>query len=163
MKDMRPGYKIEVKGVQDLDRFSDLFLYHLKNAGKSAGDRAVVVGLSGNLGAGKTTFSQLVAKRLGIDEVVTSPTFVIQKTYQTTDPDFTDFVHIDGYRLEGGEELLTLNFKATVNQGKRLVFIEWPEKVMSALPAGTYFLSFTFVDEDTRMIEYKESISTDFV
>ena len=63
-------------------------------------NEALVVGLYGNLGAGKTAFTQAVARELGIQEIVTSPTFVIEKIYPTSHPHFARLIHIDAYRLE---------------------------------------------------------------
>src|ERR1700739_2778621 len=74
-------------------------------------DRATVVTLSGDLGAGKTTFVQAAANALGIEENVTSPTFVIEKIYQLPKKSdvrhrfFKRLVHVDAYRLEGPAEL----------------------------------------------------------
>lgn len=117
--------------------------------------KAVVVGLSGDLGAGKTAFSQCVARLLGVEEQVTSPTFVIEKIYKTKDAGkFETFVHIDAYRLDEGKELQTLGFADVVNYKNNLVFIEWPEKVKEALPAETMFISFTTIDENTRELAY---------
>jgi tRNA threonylcarbamoyladenosine biosynthesis protein TsaE len=66
----------------------------------ASSDEALVVGLYGNLGAGKTSFTQAVARELGVIDIVNSPTFVIEKIYETKHPDFKRLVHIDAYRLE---------------------------------------------------------------
>jgi tRNA threonylcarbamoyl adenosine modification protein YjeE len=94
-------------------------------------DEAIVVGLSGHLGAGKTAFVKCVAQELGIKEVVTSPTFVIMKLYKVgTKSDFVQqLVHIDAYRLEKQTDLLALEFEHVVSDPKNLVLIEWPENV----------------------------------
>jgi tRNA threonylcarbamoyladenosine biosynthesis protein TsaE len=94
-------------------------------------DSAFVVGLSGHLGAGKTAFVKLVATELGIDEIVTSPTFVIMKIYEGGKKGvaFKRLVHIDAYRLERREELDGLGFEHVVADKNSLVMIEWPENV----------------------------------
>lgn len=92
-------------------------------------NEAVVVGLSGHLGSGKTTFTQFVAKALGVDETVTSPTFVIMKAYETDNDHFHRLVHIDAYRLERPEELEALNFEKLIAEPHSLILIEWPENV----------------------------------
>lgn len=117
-------------------------------------DKAVVVGLSGDLGSGKTTFSQSVANILGVTETVTSPTFVIEKVYHTKDTVFPQFVHIDAYRLDTSRELEVLGFKDLLSKRGTLVFIEWPEKVADILPLDIYMLNFKFIDENTRTISY---------
>ncbi|MES3006113.1 MAG: tRNA (adenosine(37)-N6)-threonylcarbamoyltransferase complex ATPase subunit type 1 TsaE [Patescibacteria group bacterium] len=117
-------------------------------------DKATVVGLSGDLGSGKTAFSQAMANILGVTETVTSPTFIIEKLYHTKDTVFPQFVHIDAYRLDEARELEVLGFKDLLQQRGTLVFIEWPERVKEVLPLDTYMINFKFIDEDTRMISY---------
>lgn len=128
------------------------FLVFLKS--KKANATATIVGLSGDLGSGKTAFSKAVAKILGVGESVTSPTFVIEKIYQTTDPIFKQFIHIDTYRLESGAELNVLDFERISEDSENLIFIEWPERVVDILPEHMFTISFTFIDEDTRLISY---------
>src|SRR3989344_5756853 len=107
-----------------------------KEAGKLAnklvplGSKATVIGLYGNLGSGKTTFVQGLARALGISEIVTSPTFVIEKIYKLpTDSQFDHLIHIDCYRLEKESELEVLGFNNILNNPRNLIVIEWPEKV----------------------------------
>ena len=95
---------------------------------------ATLVTLSGDLGAGKTAFTKAAARALGIEEMVTSPTFVLEKIYQLTDQSFKQLIHIDAYRLESGAELAPLGFDELMKDSGNLVFLEWPEKVEDALP-----------------------------
>jgi tRNA threonylcarbamoyl adenosine modification protein YjeE len=94
---------------------------------------AFVVGLSGHLGAGKTSFTKLLAKELSIAETVTSPTFVIMKIYEIpTDAagasgTFKRLVHIDAYRLERRSELEGIDFERIASDPGNLVIVEWPE------------------------------------
>ncbi len=92
-------------------------------------DSAIVVGLSGHLGAGKTAFTKLVAQELGNTETITSPTFVIMKIYETKNEIFPRLIHIDAYRLERQEELEALRWEALVADRNNLIMIEWPENV----------------------------------
>jgi tRNA threonylcarbamoyladenosine biosynthesis protein TsaE len=96
---------------------------------KPESQKAVLVGLSGHLGAGKTAFTKAVAKELGIDEEVTSPTFVIMKIYKTTHSRWKQLIHIDAYRLESREEMNVLRLEEVKKDPTNLVMIEWPEKV----------------------------------
>ena len=114
---------------------------------------ALVVGLYGDLGSGKTTFTQAVAKHLGIKNNITSPTFVIEKIYKTKNSPFENLAHIDAYRLESPEELLVLSWKETVSNPKNLVLIEWPERVASLLPENHAKILFRFISENEREIE----------
>ncbi len=141
--------ELHIKNIDELKSFVSTYLSNLKEQ-----KGTTVIGLSGDLGSGKTTFSQTVAKLLGINEVVTSPTFIIQKTYKTTDDVFFNFVHIDAYRLDEAQELLTLGFDSLLKQPNTLVFIEWPEKVSEVLPEDTKYIYFTFINEQERLIRY---------
>lgn len=120
---------------------------------KEAGENAHVVGLRGDLGAGKTTFVQHVARALGVKESVTSPTFVVAQAYETTHPVFTRLVHMDAYRLEG-EEKDTIGFSEYFKDPHTLLLVEWPEKLPSSIifPADAPILKFSVVDEKTRRI-----------
>jgi tRNA threonylcarbamoyladenosine biosynthesis protein TsaE len=116
-------------------------------------DRATVVGLSGELGAGKTTFTQALATKLGVSSEVVSPTFVIMKRYPTKHPLFSTLIHIDAYRLENAEELAHLGFETWCNTPKTLIVIEWPERVSAVLPAHTT-VEFSVVSGDTRIVRW---------
>lgn len=98
---------------------------------------ATLVTLSGELGAGKTAFVKAVARALGVEEVVTSPTFVLEKIYKLGHPmsKFKNLVHIDAYRLSSGSELAVLGFNELMRDAGNLILLEWPEKVADALPA----------------------------
>jgi tRNA threonylcarbamoyladenosine biosynthesis protein TsaE len=119
---------------------------------------ATIVGLNGNLGSGKTAFTQAVARELGVEEQITSPTFVIQKSYVIMNPTysarFDRLVHIDAYRLEEANELEVIGFSKLANDPRNLVLIEWPERVAALLPADTRMIHFKFIDEATRSIEW---------
>jgi tRNA threonylcarbamoyladenosine biosynthesis protein TsaE len=114
---------------------------------------ALVVGLQGDLGSGKTTFVQFVAKNLGIKEIITSPTFVILKNYTLNANPYNLLVHIDGYRLESGMEIEKLGWQEIIKNPKNLVLIEWPERVAEVLPKDIWTINFKFVDENIREIE----------
>jgi tRNA threonylcarbamoyladenosine biosynthesis protein TsaE len=120
-------------------------------------EHAFVVGLRGNLGAGKTTLVQAIARALGVKEGVTSPTFVIAQTYKTTHPVFTQLVHMDAYRLEG-EEKDTIGFTAYTRDPNNIIFVEWPECLPrdARVPANATILEFETLDEATRRIQVHE-------
>jgi tRNA threonylcarbamoyladenosine biosynthesis protein TsaE len=117
-------------------------------------DKALVVGLYGDLGSGKTTFTQSVAKIFGIEEDITSPTFVIEKIYDIKHAKFTNLVHIDAYRLESAKELAVLDWERTVGDPKNIIFIEWPEKVLKILPENHAKIYFKFITDSEREIEF---------
>lgn len=117
-------------------------------------NEAIVVGLYGNLGAGKTAFTQAVARELGIIEPTTSPTFVIEKLYETKNQIFKRLIHIDAYRLESGRELQTLDFESLVENSNNLILIEWPENVKEILPENHIKIYCEFIDETTRKFSF---------
>lgn len=117
------------------------------------GEHAYIVGLKGELGAGKTTFVQAVAHKLGVEESVTSPTFVIAQSYNTQHPVFTTLVHIDAYRL-AEENKDTIGFVDIQNDPHALVLVEWPEHLPGGMPKHTNYLSFETVNETTRKITH---------
>lgn len=120
-------------------------------------DDALVVGLSGHLGAGKTAFVKTVAGALGIKEAVTSPTFVLMKIYEIGSNNqrpiincripWKRLVHIDAYRLEKAEELEALGWEELVADKNNLIMVEWPENIKSALPEDGVLMKFENVSE----------------
>lgn len=142
--------KIVSNSLEQTKKFALEFLDRLSNV-KHKG--AVVVGLCGNLGAGKTAFVQCVAEILGVTENVTSPTFVIIKSYNILSPKpYNLLVHIDAYRLKNGDELRKLQFEQLLTDPKNLILIEWADLVAEILPENHIKLEFEFVNEKTRTI-----------
>ncbi|HEU0080798.1 MAG TPA: tRNA (adenosine(37)-N6)-threonylcarbamoyltransferase complex ATPase subunit type 1 TsaE [Candidatus Paceibacterota bacterium] len=125
-----------------------------KSLEPAAGGGATVVALSGDLGAGKTTFAKAFAAALGLrPEDVTSPTFVIEKRFDIGDhAHFRRFIHIDAYRLEKAGEVMRLGWAETVADPANLVLIEWPENIGDALPADAVRVNFAYVSEEAREI-----------
>lgn len=114
--------------------------------------KGVFVSLAGNLGAGKTTFTQQLALRLGVKDTVNSPTFVIQKKYETNDQVIKNLVHVDTYRLEQEEEVRVLGLEALHKTPHTVILLEWPEKV-PVLAGGTDIkLVFEVDTENSRKI-----------
>ena len=140
---------ITTHSVEETQQFAREFLLSLS----PQESEATIVGLYGNLGAGKTTFTQSVARELGITQPITSPTFVIEKIYEINHKSFARLVHIDAYRLEGERELQNLNFEELVSNKNNLIFIEWPENVKDILPTNHIKLFCEFVDENSRKFE----------
>lgn len=113
---------------------------------------ATVVALSGELGAGKTTLTQAIARELGISERLVSPTFVIMKLYPIATGQWKQLVHIDAYRLNSTEELLKLGWDALIADSANLILIEWPEKVPEAIPQGSVRVNISHEGDDSRAI-----------
>lgn len=119
---------------------------------------ATVIGLEGDLGAGKTTFVQQMANLLGIKGAVTSPTFTLIHVYKLPQSfkGRTHLIHIDCYRFEKGQELVDLGWAEMANDTKNLIFIEWPERVKEILPPDMELIKFKFIDEQTREIKIED-------
>jgi len=116
---------------------------------------ATFVTLSGELGAGKTAFTKAVARALGVEETVTSPTFVLEKIYLLADEQpFKRLIHIDAYRLEKGADLAPLGFDELMQDTDNLILIEWPEKVADALPTPAVKISLVPHPDGSRTIAY---------
>ena len=141
--------KYKTHSLEETQKIADDFVSTLR----SLSDKAVVVGLYGNLGAGKTAFSKCVAKTLGVDDTVTSPTFVIEKIYELKDKKFTHLIHIDAYRLEKSSELLHLGWEEIITDSKNLILIEWPENVADIMPKHVKIFLKPLKNEDSREIE----------
>lgn len=118
---------------------------------------AAVLALQGDLGAGKTTFVQGFAKALGVQEKVTSPTFILMRHFELSDANFKDFYHIDCYRLNTLEEILDLGFEDLIKNPMNIVAIEWSEKISNTLPKkGVLTIKFKHLKENNRELCYDD-------
>ena len=116
-------------------------------------DSATVVCLYGDLGAGKTTFVKAAARTLGVQEIVTSPTFVIEKMYDIDHGGFKKLFHIDAYRLKEGSELLAIGWNDIISHPEHIIFIEWPKYVADVHTKERHNITFTFIDDQTRTVD----------
>ena len=114
-----------------------------------AGD---VVLLEGELGAGKSELARGVAKGLGVQETVTSPSFTILNVYESGR---VPLYHFDWYRLENEEELYELGMDEDLG-GDGLALVEWPGRCPEAVPVDCLLIRITAEGENTRWIEAEE-------
>lgn len=112
---------------------------------------ATVLGLYGDLGAGKTSFTQGLAQALGVSDTVVSPTFVIEKIYTLENQKFSHLIHIDAYRIEKVEEMLHLGWKEIIANKENLIIVEWPELIDSIMPPHIT-IRLTHVSENEREV-----------
>lgn len=108
-----------------------------------------ILALYGDLGGGKTTFVQGLAKGLGIKKRIISPTFVIIRSYKVG---FKNFYHIDLYRVEDKKDLESLGIMEIINNPENIVVIEWAEKLEKFLPKKRINIYFTYEGEEKRKI-----------
>jgi len=108
--------------------------------------RADVIGLTGDLGAGKTTLVQGIVRGWGSSDLVTSPTFVLVNHYRL--PDGTVLSHLDAYRLKNALEAEDLDLEAMLSEGPLLV--EWADQIMEALPGEHLLIHMEWLTEELR-------------
>ena len=125
-----------VKTLEQTKQLAEQFAGSLK-----VGD---VVLLSGDLGAGKTTFTQFVFKYLGVQGVVNSPTFSVLKTYNANGLVLN---HFDAYRINTGEAI-ECGFDEVISGGEGICFIEWSENIKELLPVQCIRINITLQGED---------------
>jgi tRNA threonylcarbamoyladenosine biosynthesis protein TsaE len=116
-------------------------------------EKAFILALEGDLGAGKTTFIQGLAEGLGVKENVLSPTFVILKEFSLSLENYRHLYHIDVYRLKNSEELLELGIEDLINNPENIIVIEWADKVRDILPSDVSWLRFKNEGEENRNIK----------
>ncbi len=115
--------------------------------------RARILALSGDLGAGKTTFTQGFIKALGVKHHVTSPTFLIVRRYNIPNYEFSktqnlktktylNVYHFDLYRIHSIAEMAQLHFKKIINDPQNIVLIEWPERIGKSIPKSAQWIYF---------------------
>jgi len=173
---------IKSKNLKEFKSIAKKFIDTIIKYGPKKSE-ATIVGLYGDLGAGKTTFTQEVAKALGIKERIISPTFIIIKAFKIpssnfkfpTRPNgsrpteqlqsfgraagrisnFQKLIHVDAYRLKDEKELEKLGWKDLISNPKNLIFIEWPENVIKALPKKHHKVSISHIKEGHRKFKIK--------
>ena len=140
----------EVNSVEETWKLAKKLAAELK-----AGD---IVCLEGDLGAGKTTFTQGLAAALGVPGRVTSPTFCIVQEHrsETESSSAKHFlVHMDLYRLHGEDDVIAIGWEDYLAEGAILV-VEWPERAGPLIPATARHVVFTHLDgEECRRIEFR--------
>ncbi len=117
-----------------------------------------VITLTGDLGAGKTTFTKGVAEYLGVTKEIVSPTFAIMNVYETTHPTIKRLVHIDTYRLKSLDELLGIGIEDFVGAPDTLSVIEWPELAAPFLQTkNVTAVTFTHQPDGGRLISVHQT------
>jgi tRNA threonylcarbamoyladenosine biosynthesis protein TsaE len=110
------------------------------------------VALYGDLGSGKTTFIQGLAKGLGVTRRIISPTFIIARHYKINNG---SFYHIDLYRTESKHDLLGIGLDQIIEDKNNIVALEWAEKMGELLPKKRIEIRFQYLSENKRQIIIK--------
>ncbi len=117
-----------------------------------------VLALHGDLGSGKTTFMQGLAKGLGIKRNIISPTFIIMRTYEigmeNHESRITNLYHVDLYRIESERDVEGLGLLELLGEKENIVAIEWPEKIENLLPKDRIDIYFEYLVDDKRSITF---------
>ena len=109
-----------------------------------------VICLDGELGVGKTLFVRALARTLGVESDVTSPTFNLMNIYEAACP----IVHFDLYRLTSEEELEDIGFYEYAEATEGIVLIEWAEKFPDAMPADHLSVRIEALNDEERQFTF---------
>ncbi len=133
---------------QETQKFAENFAKSLKGG--------EVLCLYGDLGYGKTTFIQGLAKGLGITSKIISPTFIIMRSYRVRSKNqeagIRKFYHVDLYRINSEQEIFDIGLLDLVNDSGNIVAIEWSEKMGNLLTQKRIDIKLEYLDEDKRKI-----------
>ena len=128
---------IEIQSLDELDRVAEVVVESL--------DGRTVVAFDAPMGAGKTTLISRIARYLGSEDDVTSPTFAIVNQYEGR----RTIYHFDMYRIERVEEALDFGSEEYLSSGE-LCLVEWPEKIEALLPDDTMVVRIEILSDSTR-------------
>ena len=134
---------IVIKDIGHIREAAREFIEHI-------GDRRVFA-FYGKMGAGKTTFVKAICEELGVDDVITSPTFAIINEYTSTKDD--TIYHFDFYRIKKLEEVYDMGYEDYFYSGA-LCFIEWPELIEEILPDDAVRVSITEQEDGSRIVTF---------
>lgn len=133
--------------IKSLDTIADAASEFIKQMGDNT-----VFAFHGEMGAGKTTFIKAICEKLGVDDVINSPTFAIVNEYRSDSGEL--IYHFDFYRINKEEEAFDFGYEDYFFSGS-LCFIEWPERIESLLPHDTVHVTVKEVEDGSRVVEIK--------
>lgn len=110
----------------------------------------LVIGLNGDLGAGKTVFTKGIGKYLGVKKVINSPTFTIMKIYDTNNETISNLYHLDVYRLDNAEADFELEEYFYLDG---LTIIEWSKIIYDILPNDMWNIEINILGENERLVK----------
>ncbi len=113
----------------------------------------LVFSLEGEIGSGKTTFIQGLAKGFGVKEKIKSPTFLIMQRYRAAGG--KNFFHFDFYRVSWEKDLAFVKFKEILKSSQSIVAIEWAKRLRRSLPSERIDITFEVLDLNLRKIKVK--------
>jgi tRNA threonylcarbamoyladenosine biosynthesis protein TsaE len=132
--------------IQDIDHIREAAREFIKHIGQRR-----VFAFYGKMGAGKTTFVKAICEELGVEDVITSPTFAIINEYGL--PDGDSLYHFDFYRIKKLEEVYDMGYEDYFYSGS-LCFIEWPELIEDVLPDDAVRVSIKEQADGSRQVVF---------
>ncbi len=113
-----------------------------------------IIGLVGELGAGKTNLIKGIGQGLGVKQTITSPTFVLMKVYplKSLNSKIKRLVHVDAYRLKTGQDLIAIGLQDYLKNSETITVIEWANKIKNILPKKTIFAKIEFTNKPNQRI-----------
>lgn len=130
-----------------------------KNLGQKLGKslrNGEIILLFGDLGAGKTTFVQGLAKGLNISDRILSPTFVLHRAHGIPKSGIKTLNHIDLYRIENPADIKSLGLEEVVNEDDSITVIEWADRLSDFKQKKGYKVWFNYLDENQRQIRIEK-------
>jgi tRNA threonylcarbamoyladenosine biosynthesis protein TsaE len=114
-----------------------------------------IICLSGDLGAGKTTFTQGFLEGLNVKGPHTSPTFLVMKEYKIQDTryEIQKAYHIDAYRINS-KDIFNLGWEEIISNPQNIVIIEWADRIKDIIPKDALWIKFEWIDENIREINF---------
>ena len=136
--------EIKINSLADINEAAKQFIENM-------GDGKVFA-FYGKMGAGKTTFIKAVCEELGVDDVITSPTFAIVNEYQSATSGDSIY-HFDFYRFKKVEEVYDMGYEDYFYSGS-LCFLEWPELIDDLLPEDATKVTIEATEEGGRIVKF---------
>ena len=152
---MKESLEVITKNDSETRKLGESIASEILHAGSTKG-QSLILSLEGDLGAGKTTFTQGFAKGLGIKDKIQSPTFIILKIYKIPKKNrFKKLIHVDAYRLKS-KDFKAFGWKELVNDPENLILVEWGNKIKDILPKDSLVLSFGHIGHKNKRLIIKK-------
>ena len=150
----------QIDSLKEMKEFAFWMADKLMKAPKR--EKALALALSGELGSGKTTFTQYFLRALGVKGKITSPSFTLMKNYELPVrrslgaggriKNYEKAYHVDCYRIKKHGDFKVFNLKDIFNVSQNVVLIEWPERINKVLPKNTIWLKFEHGEKSNQRI-----------